>query len=183
MTFKPWPEESHLYFITGSLLGWRPLFSRPEFAWIILNSLDWHRQHNRFLLHAFVVMPTHFHTIVKPSAGLTISDNLQSLGSFTAHTILKQLRADSLLAELRYFADHRQPDRTEKHQIWQPMQAKNIFTPDFLREKLEYIHNNPVAKKWQLAPERAAYEFSSSCFYDLGQQPIIPVDDVRELLH
>ena len=42
--------------------------------------------------------------------------------------------------------------------------------------------NNPVAKKWQLATDRAAYEFSSARFYDLGEEPIVPVDDVREWL-
>jgi len=179
MTFKPQHVSSHLYFITASLLGWQPLFARREFAFTILNSLDWHRCHERFALYAYVVMPTHFHSIIKLAEGQTISDNLQTLGSFTAHAILKQLRDGDFSEELHYFAEPRQSDRSEKHQIWQPMQAKNIFSPEFLREKLDYIHNNPVAKKWQLAPDRTAYEYSSARFYDLGQSPIVPVDDVR----
>jgi len=182
MSFKPQHFPSHLYFITATLLGWQPLLARPEYALIVLNSLDWHRKQGRFALYAYVVMPTHFHAIIKPAEGRTISENLQSLGSFTAHTILKQLQDYNLIEELRLFAEHRQPDRTEKHQIWQPMQAKNIYSPEFLREKLEYIHNNPVAKKWQLAANRAAYEFSSARFYDLGKPPIVSVDDVREWL-
>jgi REP element-mobilizing transposase RayT len=179
MTFQPQKDESHLYFATASLLGWRPLFMRPEFAWIVLNALDWHRQHARFALYAYVIMPTHFHVIIKPDSGFNISENLQSLLSYTAHAIMKQLRADGLHDELRYFAEHRQPDRTERHQIWQPAQAKNIFSPEFLREKLEYIHNNPVAKKWRLVTIRADYKYSSACFYDLGQPPSVMVDDVR----
>jgi putative transposase len=179
MTFKPLHISSHLYFITATLLGWRPLFARREFALIVLNSLDWHRSQKRFALYAYVIMPTHFHAIVKPAKSQTISDNLQSLGSFTAHSVLKHLQDSGFSEELHYFAEQRQPDRTEKHQIWQPLQAKNIFSPEFLREKLDYIHNNPVAKKWQLAPDRVAYDYSSARFYDLGQQPIVPVDDVR----
>lgn len=62
------------------------------------------------------------------------------------------------------------------------MQAKNIYTPAFLREKFEYIHNNPVAKKWQLAEQRDAYAYSSACFYDRGVEPIVAVDDVRQWL-
>jgi len=182
MTFKPLHVSSHLYFITASLLDWRPLFARREFALIVLNSLDWHRCQEKFALYSYVVMPTHFHAIIKPAESQTISSNLQTLGSFTAHTIVKQLQVGNLSEELDYFAKHRQPDRTEKHQIWQPMQAKNIFTPEFLLEKLDYIHNNPVAKKWQLAPDRVAYEYSSARFYDLGQPPIVPVDDVRTWL-
>jgi len=182
MPYKPLHFPDHLYFITATLLGWRPLLARPEFARIVLDSLNWHRSQGRFALHAYVVMPTHFHAIVKPADSRTISDNLQSLGSFTAHAILKQLQESDLTEDLRYFASHRQPDRTEKHQVWQPIQAKNIHSREFLREKLDYIHNNPVAKKWRLATDRAAYLFSSARFYDLGEPPIVPVDDVREWL-
>jgi REP element-mobilizing transposase RayT len=182
MTFKPQHFPEHLYFTTGSLLGWRPLFARHEYAMLVLNSLDWHRLHKRFHLYAYAVMPTHFHVIVRPIAGHTISANLQSLGSFTAHAILQQLRTDNLTTELDFFAAQREPDRTEQHQIWQPMQAKNIYTPAFLREKFEYIHNNPVAKKWQLAERRAEYAYSSACFYDRGVEPVIAVDDVRQWL-
>jgi len=182
MTFKPWYDPTHLYFITATLLGWQPLFTRPKFARLILDSLDWHRRQARWAFYAYVVMPTHFHAIVKPAQDLTITDNLQSVASFTAHAILKQLRADNLSEELRFFAEHRRPDRTERHQIWQPLQAKNIYSPEFLREKLEYVHNNPVAKKWQLAPNRASYEFSSARFYDLGETPEVEVDDIRAWL-
>lgn len=179
MTFPPHHDSSHLYFVTGTLLGWRPLFSRPVFAHLLLDSFAWHRQHGRFALYAYVVMPTHFHAVTKPGEPHTISENLQSLASYTAHAILKQLRAENLTDELNYFAEQRAADQTERHQIWQPLQAKNVYSPAFLKEKVEYIHNNPVAKKWRLAVERAAYVYSSACFYDLGQSPIVAVDDVR----
>ncbi len=182
MTFKPQHFPEHLYFITGSLLGWRPLFMSHAYAMIVLNSLDWHRRHKRFLLYSYVVMPTHFHVLAQPVEGRTISDNLQSLGSFTAHAILQQLQADNLMEELEFFAANREPDRTEQHQIWQPVQAKNIYTPAFLREKFEYIHNNPAAKRWQLVERRAEYGYSSACFYDRGIEPIVAVDDVRQWL-
>jgi putative transposase len=100
MTFKPQHFPEHLYFITSSLLGWRPLFTRHAYAMIVLNSLDWHRRHKRFHLYSYVVMPTHFHALAQPVESRTISDNLQSLGSFTAHAILQQLQADNLIEEI-----------------------------------------------------------------------------------
>ncbi len=182
MTFKPQHFPDHLYFITGSLVGWQPLLARPEFAAIILNSLAWHRQQQHWALYTYVIMPTHFHALIKPGDGHTITTNLQSLGSFTAHAILKQLRANQLQSELDYFVTHRQTDSTERHQIWQPIQAKNVYSIEFLREKVEYIHNNPVAKHWALAANRADYRWSSACFYDRNVPPIIEVDDLREVL-
>jgi hypothetical protein len=34
-----------------------------------------------------------------------------------------------------------------------------------LEQKLEYIHNNPINKKWNLVNERDEYTFSSSKYY------------------
>ena len=50
----------------------------------------------------------------------------------------------------------------------------------FLRQKVAYTHNNPVAKHWRLVEDRADYVYSSACFYDRGEPPVIAVDDVRE---
>ncbi len=33
---------------------------------------------------------------------------------------------------------------------------------------MEYIHNNPVAKKWMLVEDREAYFYSSAKFYKDG---------------
>jgi hypothetical protein len=52
----------------------------------------------------------------------------------------------------------------------------------FLREKLEYVHNNPLAKHWCLVDARSDYAYSSACFYDEGLEPVAKVDDVREWL-
>jgi len=134
------------------------------------------------MLIAYVIMPTHLHLIIKPSAEQTITTNLQSFGSFTAHAILKLLRASQLHTELQYFATHRQADVTEKHQVWQTLQAKNIYSMVFLREKLEYIHNNPIAKRWALVDNRADYRYSSACFYDRAEPPVVEVDDARAWL-
>ena len=36
-------------------------------------------------------------------------------------------------------------------------------------QEIEYIHNNPVAKKWLLAETRESYRFSSAGFYYTGK--------------
>ncbi|MCJ7434538.1 MAG: hypothetical protein MUO77_13715 [Anaerolineales bacterium] len=179
MTFKPLHIPGHLYFVTFTIVEWLPLFSEDAYASIVLQSLDWHRNNKRFQLFTFVVMPTHAHWICKPEDPHTINIALQSFASFTAHSILKQLREDRHDKWLKIFADHAKPDKA--HHIWQKPMAENVFSPDFLFQKMEYIHNNPVSKKWQLVSDRADYRFSSACFYDRDEAPAIPVDDVRNI--
>ena len=147
MTFKPVHDPTHLYFVTAAVLGWKQLFALPEYAHIVLGSLGWHRCTGRWSLYAYVLMPTHLHAIVRPSADRSISDVLQSLGSFTAHAILRQLRADGRDELLAFFAQRQDRDASKRHQIWQPIQAKNVHSVAFLLEKVEYVHSNPVAKR------------------------------------
>jgi len=145
MSFKPIHDPSHLYFITSSLVEWLPLFANNKYASIVLNSLDWHRKQKQILLYAFVIMPTHLHWISKPCEPFTVSEVLQSFASYTAHEILKALRSNGQDDWLAVFADHAKPGK--KHHIWQKPLAKNVYSKEFLYEKLEYIHSNPVNKK------------------------------------
>jgi REP element-mobilizing transposase RayT len=132
------------------------------------------------VLFAFVLMPSHLHCILRPE-DRTIGDLLQNFASFTAHAILHQIQTDMKNDLLLFFHEQRR-ESVEGHSIWQDVQAKNIYSYRFLTQKLEYIHQNPVAKVWGLVANRADYQYSSACFYDDGQKPIIDVDDIREYL-
>jgi REP element-mobilizing transposase RayT len=178
MTFKPRHQPEHLYFITATIVGWKPLFAQPAYARIVLDSLTWHCHQARWLLFAYVLMPNHLHALLKPRAPHTISQVLQTFGSFTAHAILHQLREEQDTDHLHFFAQRQVHDASKRHQIWQPIQAKNVYSEPFLRQKLEYIHNNPVAKGWELASDRAAYPYSSAGYYELGLPSPVPVTDI-----
>jgi len=175
MTFRPHHDPAHLYFAT-TLHGWRHLLAEPSYASIILDSLDWLRQHDRWCLYAFVIMPSHLHIIVRPSDSLIISHVLQQFASYTAHAILKELRKEQRSELLAFFAEH--ADAGKQHGIWQEVQAQNVYSVDFLRQKLEYFHNNAVVKRRALVDNRADYPYSSACFYDRGVMPLIEVDDI-----
>jgi hypothetical protein len=95
--------------------------------------------------------------------------------------VLKELTAQNQTELLQFFESHRRR-QAKTYSIWQDIQAKNIITREFLAEKVEYIHNNPINKDWHLTNHRADYIYSSACFYDDDRKPIIDVDDVREWL-
>jgi len=131
-------------------------------------------------LYAFVLMSTHLHAILLP-LNRPIGELLQNFGSFTAHKILHKLREENQKDLLEFFHAHRR-DNSLEHSIWQDIQAKNIYTEKFLFQKMEYIHQNPVANELKLVQDRAEYLYSSACYYDESRQPIIEIDDIRDLL-
>jgi hypothetical protein len=52
----------------------------------------------------------------------------------------------------------------------------------FLQQKIEYIHQNPVAKDWKLVEDRADYPYSTAGYYDYGRKPIIEITGINEWL-
>lgn len=180
MTFPSFHDPTHLYFITASIIEWKHLFASHEYAIIPLNSLDWMQREKRILLFAFVVMPSHLHAIIKPEHD-SIGEIIQQFGSFTAHEILEKLREENQNDLLKLFQQKKRDER-HTHSIWQDIQAKNIYSMNFLQQKLEYIHQNPVAKDWKLAKDRTDYLYSSACYYDYGRKPIIEITHINEWL-
>lgn len=180
MTFPSFHDPTHLYFITASIIEWKHFFITPAYINIPLNSLAWMQQQKRILLFAFVIMPSHLHIIIKPENN-SIGEIVQQFGSFTAHEILKKLRDDNQKDLMDLFHQKKRDDRHE-HSIWQDIQAKNIYSMKFLQQKMDYIHQNPIAKEWKLAKDRADYHYSSAGFYDYGRKPIIEITDLNEWL-
>ncbi len=179
MTFDSLNIPGSLYFITATVVGWTQLFQQPVYAQIVLDSLAYLRTQKFTKLFAFVLLPSHLHAIVKPE-GISIDTFLQEFRSFTAHKILKQLKQDHASELLQYFHEQRR-DRSRVHSIWQDIQAKNILSNETLAQEMEYIHQNPDNKEWHLVENRADYIYSSACFYDRNQRPIIEIDDIRDL--
>ena len=178
MTFPSFHDPSHLYFITASIVEWKPLFIIPEYASIPLNSFAWMQEQKRILLFAFVIMPqTHLHAVIKPE-NAPIGDILQQFGSFTSHEILKKLRENHQTELLGIFHQGRR-DKRHEHSIWQDIQAKNIYSMNFLWQKMEYIHQNPATKNWELVEDRVDYVYFSAGYYDYEREPVIPITDIN----
>lgn len=180
MTFSSIHNVDHLYFVTASIIGWKHLLAEHKYSQIVLDSLVWLQKANRIVLFSFVLMPSHLHLILKPISK-TIGETLRDFGSYTAHTILRELHNDKRDDLLLFFHEQRRDIRHE-HSVWQNIQAKNIYSSKFLSQKLEYIHSNPVSKDWKLVDDRADYKYSSACFYDKRIAPIIPITDINEWL-
>jgi putative transposase len=180
--FSPVIDPTHLYFATASVVGHRKIFTDKVLAWIVLNSWRWLREHQRCLLFVFVVMPNHVHFVFQPIVPFDVHQVVASFTSFTAHQLLKTVEQRGDRDLLTYFAQQATDLKDRKHRIWNDPYVENVYSPAILIQKVEYIHNNPLNKGWDLVEERADYWASSACFYDRGIEPVIVVDDVRPLL-
>lgn len=184
MKYRTFHDNEHLYFLTSTISGHFQLFTEEVYIKIVLNCLKYLREKSFINVFAFVMIPDHVHVLIKVLKEYTIHHITEKFHSFTAHRLLRQLRINNNTKVLEYFQNYamaRKKDR--QHYIWENTLVKNIFSVDAMNKVIEYIHSNPCNKKWHLVENRADYKYSSACFYDMGIQPIIEIDDVRELFH
>ncbi len=186
MPSATWPihvDPAHLYFVTTSAVRRAHIFQRDLVKRILVDSLNTGRILGQYELFAFVVMPNHIHFIVRGLNSYTPGDIVRELKKATANLILRQYKVEENQAALAFCESAVKPGQRQQYAIWEDeYQAKNVFSPDFLRQKLDYIHNNPVQPHWHLAERPEDYPWSSARFYLMGQPTLIPLSDARELL-
>ena len=100
---------------------------------------------------------------------------LSSFKSFTAARIielLEEYKAERLLARMRFAKRAYKHDR--EYQFWQEgSHAEMIVSEPVMREKLEYIHHNPVKRGYVDLPEHWRYLRARNY---LGQPGLIGID-------
>jgi putative transposase len=80
-------------------------------------------------------------------------------------------KAETILKQLRYEKAAHKSDR--EYQLWQEgSQPKEIQNDEMMRQKLEYIHYNPVKRGYVDLPEH--WRYSSARNY-LGQDGLVYV--------
>jgi REP element-mobilizing transposase RayT len=138
-------EQEYPYFLTNTVVAWLPLFAHPSFAEIILDSWRFLQRERGVRIYGYVILENHLHWV---AAADELAEKVGRFKSFTARRILDELQRrgwDTLLEELHFFKLHHKLDQT--HQVWQegshPQQIRN---DEMMRQKLEYMHHNPLRR-------------------------------------
>ena len=183
MPVKPKFNPGNLYFITTTAVERVHLFRRDVIKRIIADSLNFMRARQWIKIYVFVIMPNHIHFIVRFLGEHTLSDVLRDFKKHTAKQIIRHYQTENNDKSLLFLKQAAVKIRGQKYKVWEnSYDARDIFTPDFLRQKVEYIHNNPCRPYWRLAEYPEDYLWSSARYYLLGEQAVIEVDDVGKLL-
>lgn len=181
--WRPNFNPDHLYFITTKAVDYTPLFKRDIVKRLLVDVLDCMHLRNQLTLYAFVIMPNHVHLIVQCSLEKPVKDLVRDYKKHTADRLIRQYQVESNHQALSFLAAKVTRPHKQKYKVWEDgYNAKNVFSLEFLRQKLDYLHYNPCQVHWNLAANPADYIWSSARFYLTDQPAIIPVADVRKLM-
>jgi len=118
-----------------------------------------------------VILENHLHLLIQCE---NLSKEFPQFKSFTARMLIDYLKAcgaDHLLQQLAWFRKRHKMDRD--YQLWEEgYHPQMIESEDVLRQKLNYIHNNPVKRGYVDEPEH--WRYSSARDY-AGREGLIPV--------
>jgi len=134
-------RQPGVYFVTAKTWERRPLFAKPGPAKIVLEQLLACRERGYYKLHAFVVMPEHFHALLTPGGETTLEKAMQMIKGGSAFRIRKELNYKLPVWQAGY------------HDRW-------IRDADEYETRRRYIALNPVTAK--LIDRAEAYLLSSA---------------------
>jgi putative transposase len=131
------PQEIRTYFVTAVTSQRRNLFQVTPNAELLLETIHHCHLQGKFLLHAFVIMPDHYHLILTPASDVSLEKAVQFIkGAFS----------------------FRLKNRTE---VWmRSFNESQITNKEKFEGCVRYIEENPVRSGLVMEPR--AYPFSSA---------------------
>ena len=149
------------HFVTCTVLHWIPVFTRPEAVAIILDSL-------RFLMkeslkvYAYVILENHLHLVVQSD---DLSRDIARFKSYTSKQLLAYLSDNNVRQILEQLAFYKKAHKNDRaYQFWQEgVHPEWIQNDEMMRQKIEYIHQNPVKRGY--VDEEKNWRYSSARNY------------------
>jgi putative transposase len=167
--------EGHIYYITTVVYNRLPIFTRPAFIVPLIDSLNFYRHKQEFRLLGYVIMPDHVHLVIWPFGASTVSDMMRDYKEFTSKRIIRQAEVEGNEAWATAFRLAGSETGRGQNKVWQDSYwDENIYTERFLRQKLNYVHRNPL--RAGLVKQPADYLYSSYRNYEFGEEWLIEID-------
>ncbi len=176
---KSFIQPGDVYFWTATIHQWIHLLYPDHRKEIILSSLCWLKERDLAEIYGYVIMPNHLHLIWKVDQKDRKESVQGTLLKQTAHFLQKELRQNdpNLLSSFKVDASNK------NYQFWQrDSLAIRLYSREVMLQKLNYIHQNPVAKKWNLSRDFVAYRYSSAAYYETGIDPFGIVTHINEVM-
>ncbi|WP_151088149.1 REP-associated tyrosine transposase [Hymenobacter baengnokdamensis] len=154
--------SQQLYFVSFATIQWIDVFTRRLYNDIFVDSLRYCQQHKGLEIYAWCLMTNHAHLIISSEAE-NLSGILRDLKRHTAKELLRAIEENGQESRrdwmLRMFARAGQQNSHNTHyQFWQQSNHPiELHSNDLQRQRLAYLHRNPVVAGFVDEPEDFLY--------------------------
>lgn len=170
---KRYYGRKDLHFITFSCYQRKPLLGSAHARNVFVKILGEVRKRHSFLVLGYVLMPEHVHLLLSEPGKGTLSKVVQVLKQRVSRALRKKKRSFRGQLRLPFSGEESAPKRFWQRRFYD----FNVWSHGKRKEKLNYMHANPVTRKLVKHPKDWAW--SSWSFYEKGQQGLISMDRVE----
>jgi len=150
-------NPSAAYFVSFATVFWIDVFTRQVYFDVLSDSIAYCRKEKGMELFAYCFMPSHIHLIFRDE-NENPSALLRDFKKYTAKKILKSIqnnpqesRKEWLLSMFEQAGNDNRNVAT--YQFWQHHNKPiELWSPKVIKQKLDYIHNNPVVSGFVTDP-------------------------------
>lgn len=167
-------DPAGVYFVTFTTLHWIDVFIREEYISLLLNAIRYCQIHKGLRLLCWCLMPSHMHMIYIAENG-NPGGIIKSIKGYTSRQLLdfipsnvQESRRVWMMRMFRISGKGNDSSRLVKRQFWQfGSHPILLWSPEITRQKMDYIHNNPVKAGLVEQPEH--WRLSSAIDYAGGK--------------
>ena len=172
-------EDAIPHFVTFSVVGWIDVFSREQYKELFLESLKYCQQKKGMVLHAWVIMTNHVHLIIS-SISNKLEHVVRDLKKFTSKQISKAIKENNAESRKEWMLNifsytGKNNNNNKEFQFWkQDYHPIELDTPEKMKQRLDYLHENPV--RGGLVWEPWHYKYSSAIDYYTNEHGLLKVE-------
>ena len=165
-----------LYFVSFAVVGWLDVFTRNEYKDLIVESLTFCQKKKGMEIHAWCIMTSHLHLIFRSIGNQNPELLLGDFKRFTSKNIIKAIQENPKESRKEFLLDYfkkeaQKTSNTSNNQFWRhDNKPIELWSNEVIQQKINYIHNNPVAEGIVFRPED--YKYSSASDY-AGQKGLL----------
>lgn len=163
-------NKEGIYFITATVVGWADVFTRNVYRHILLDSFRYCQQQQGLNIHAWVLMPNHYHLICSCKEEYDLGRTIRNSKSYTALKMIDALinnvqesRREWLLP---LFEKHGALQKSSyRYQFWQHENHPILLDDGTMyNQRLNYLHQNPVRAGFVSEPQYWLYNSALDSF-------------------
>jgi REP element-mobilizing transposase RayT len=168
------PNDDPLHFVTFTCFQWMNLFELTNGYEFVYKWFEYLKSRKQINVVSYVIMPNHVHLLLYlPDPTMNLNKVIGNGKRFLAYAIVHELKRGGrhdILDTLYNNVTIQERNKGQRYRVFEKsFDAKPIYTENFLDQKINYIHHNPVRGKWQLVGDYTLYPHSSASFYETGQ--------------
>jgi REP element-mobilizing transposase RayT len=174
-------NHDEIYFITATTVAWIDVFTRNIYKDILIDSFRYCQSQQGLRIHAWVVMTNHFHMMCSFDQGRNPGTVIKNIKSFTAIRIIDKIINNDRESRKNWMLDVFESKGMKnksnyRFQFWQTENHPIIIDDvNKMRQRIDYIHENPVKAGFVSSPEEWVYG-SGVDYYTANRKGLLRID-------